>query len=73
MCAQVLGQNPRDLYEETAARQGEDSCYWLDSGKLRALGWAPQVPLLGAIARVHGWLKDYPELLGMSTEYRLRA
>jgi dTDP-glucose 4,6-dehydratase len=73
LCAQCLGLEPRELYEEVADRAGQDGRYWLNSNKLRGLGWKPTIPLAGAISRVHGWLKEWPELVESSTEYRLRA
>lgn len=73
LCAQCLGMDARELYELMPERQGQDSCYWLDSSKMRSLGWEPEVHLHGGIARVHGWLQRYPELLTMSTDYRIRA
>jgi dTDP-glucose 4,6-dehydratase len=73
LVAQCLGMHPTELYEEAPDRAGQDGCYHLDSSKLRALGWEPQVPLLGGLARMHEWVKSFPELLTASTDYRLRA
>ena len=55
--------------EETTARVGEDSTYWLDSSRLRALGWKPRVTLSVAIERIVDWARAYPELAHMPHEY----
>lgn len=73
LCAGTLGLKPKELYEEAPDRTGQDGCYWLDSTKLKALGWRAKIPLSFAVSRVHSWLKDYPELLGMGTDYRIKA
>jgi dTDP-glucose 4,6-dehydratase len=73
LVAQSLGKHPDEIYEDAPGRYGEDSCYWLDSSKLRSLGWAPQVPLLGGIAHMKEWIEAHPELLTMSTDWRIRA
>lgn len=73
LVAQCLGKHPTELYDEVAGRVGEDSCYWLDSTKLKSLGWAPQINLLGGISWMHDWMRSHPELLSESTDYRLRA
>lgn len=59
------------LVEETPARIGEDSTYWLDSSKLRALGWTPKIALDEAVYRVVEWARAYPELAAMPWEYKL--
>jgi dTDP-glucose 4,6-dehydratase len=73
MVAQCLALGPGELYEEAPDRVGQDGCYWLDSSKLRALGWQPHTPLLGGIAYMVEWIRAYPELLEQSTDWRIRA
>ena len=53
------------------ARQGEDSRYWLDSTKLRALGWEPKIALHDAVQRVVKWARAYPELATMPWKYEV--
>jgi dTDP-glucose 4,6-dehydratase len=74
LCAQVLGKNPADLYDIVPARFGEDSCYFLDSTKLRSLGWSPQTTLMGGISRMSEWVQKYiAELSKIDPTYRLRS
>lgn len=74
LCAQVLGMVPADLYEIVEARHGEDSCYFLDSSRLMALGWSPSVNLLGGIADMAAWVRKYLfQLSKIDATYRLRA
>lgn len=71
LCATACGIAYDDLVEVTGERTGQDGCYWLDSRKLEALGWQKQVELPEAIGRMVAWVRRYPELLEMSTDYRI--
>jgi dTDP-glucose 4,6-dehydratase len=73
LCAQTLGLDPEELFKDADERTGQDGCYWLDSTKIKGLGWKQTIPLMGAVSRVHGWLQDWPELLHQSTDFRIRA
>ena len=53
------------------ARAGEDSCYWLDSSKLRALGWEPEITRNAMVKRVVNWARAYPEVAKMDWQYRV--
>lgn len=57
------------LTEDVGERFGQDGCYWLDSSKLRSLGWQPKVDLDSGLGRMLRWVESYPELLSMSCEY----
>lgn len=74
MCAQCLGLAFDNLVEMAPDRTGQDGTYWLDSGKLKALGWKPQVSLLGGLAKMHDWVEThYTELETSSGDFRMRA
>jgi dTDP-glucose 4,6-dehydratase len=74
MCAQCLALRFDQLVEEAEDRVGQDGCYWLDSSKLKALGWAPEVPLLGGLAWMHEWVETYlTDLLDLPVDFRMRA
>lgn len=73
MVAQCVGVNPSDLYTIADERTGQDGCYWLDSSKLKALGWQQQIPLLGGIAMMKHWIESHPELWTMDNNYKVRA
>lgn len=60
-----------EVVDEAPARTGEDSCYHLDSAKLRSLGWKPEVSLDETIERVVRWARRYPEVSEMPWEYRV--
>lgn len=49
------------LAEEVPARHGEDACYWLDSSKLRSLGWTPRVSWDAGLARMAAWANAYKD------------
>jgi dTDP-glucose 4,6-dehydratase len=57
------------LIDEVPDRMGQDARYYLDSSKIKALGWRMAVPLELGIASMVGWAKRHPELLTMSTAY----
>lgn len=72
-CARTL-QLPFDqLVEEAPDRKGQDGCYWLDSSKIKALGWRQGMVLGLGIRNMLDWIEKYPELCQMETDYRLRA
>ena len=54
-------------------RMGQDGQYWLSSEKIKLLGWKQQIPLADGIKRVVDWVKKYPELFGMDTNFKMRA
>ena len=49
---------PRDMVRFVEDREGHDPCYWMDSSKLRALGWAPQYDFEAALDRTVRWYAD---------------
>jgi len=47
-----------DMIRRVADRAGHDRRYSVDCTKLRALGWAPQVPFDQGLARTVAWYRD---------------
>lgn len=62
-----------DLVEEAPERMGQDGCYWLDSSKIKALGWQQSIDWDEGLKGMVDWVKSYPELTELSTEYVMRA
>ena len=50
-----LMEKPASLIKPVPDRPGHDRRYALDTTKLRALGWAPQVPFLQGLAETVAW------------------
>jgi nucleoside-diphosphate-sugar epimerase len=73
LCIEATGASFEEVVEIVAERTGQDSCYWLDSSKLKALGWKQEISLPEGIRMVLDWVKSYPELLEMDTSYFMRA
>lgn len=73
VCAQACGVTFSDLVEITGERMGQDGRYWLDSAKLRALGWRQQVNLLAGVADMVAWVRENPSILDMPTTWEVRA
>ncbi len=74
ICAQCLGLSMEELCDETDPRFGEDGQYWVNSEKVRALGWKPEVELMQGISIVHDWVKTYlSELQSLPAEFRMKA
>lgn len=44
-------------------REGEDACYWLNSDRIRKIGWNPLVDLDDGIARVIHWVRRNMNIL----------
>lgn len=73
-CSEVSGKPWGELVDEVGARVGEDSMYWLDSGKMKALGWKPEISLLEGITDVNEWIMRWRnELSQYDTTFRMKA
>jgi dTDP-glucose 4,6-dehydratase len=53
-----LTGRPMSLIRPVADRPGHDRRYALDTGKLRAMGWAPRVAFDEGLAGTVGWYRD---------------
>ena len=62
-----------ELVDETPARPGEDSQYWLNSDKIKALGWSQTIGFPQGIAEMIRWGREnIEELRDMPQEYMFR-
>ena len=59
----MLGAEYEQSVEVVGERLGKDSAYWLDSQKLRQLGWSDFVSLEGGLHETIGWVRDNLEVL----------
>ena len=72
-CAQAMDKELDEIAEVSEDRLGQDSQYWLDSSKIKALGWRQQVPLNQGIDEMVDWGKTFlDEIRALPTEYILR-
>lgn len=60
------------LVEHAPQRALEDDTYWIDSGRIRSLGWEPKVELEDGIGRVRRWVQAWLPVLS-PREFVLRA
>ena len=72
-CAKVLQMPFEKLCKVSGERLGQDSRYWLNSGKIKALGWEQTIFWDEGLEDMLNWVLDYPELLKMPTEFTMRA
>lgn len=74
LCAISMDIEFEHLVEMVPDRTGQDSCYWIDSSKLRRLGWNEHMTLPHAVAHVGGWVKSHLRVLaGLPHDYEMRA
>ena len=72
-CANALGLRFEELVELAPERTGQDSCYWLDSSKVKVLGWRQTIGWKDGLIGMVAWLKNYPDLLKLPTDFTMRA
>lgn len=73
IAANYAGRAFDDFIENTPARFGEDRQYWINSEKIRALGWTPESSLKAGIGRVYEWIKQYKDDLSrFPTSFEMR-
>ena len=72
-CIEATGALFSEVVEIAPERTGQDSTYWLDSSKVKALGWKQEIGWAEGIADMVHWVKSYPELTELSTEHFMRA
>jgi dTDP-glucose 4,6-dehydratase len=72
LTAAACGVSFADLAAEVPDRMGQDSRYYLDVTKAKALGWQQTISLDAGIASMVAWVRQYPDLLTMDTAYRHR-
>jgi len=73
-CASALGMKFEELCELAPDREGQDSRYWLDSSKIRDLGWDQKIDWQEGLNGMVLWAKDNLDALRtMDTEFKMRA
>ena len=72
LCLTATGRG-WDLVEESAERMGQDGCYWLNSDKIKALGWQQVWDWDAGLKDMVDWVKSYPELTELPTDFTMRA
>ena len=73
IAATYVGRAFDDFIDNSPARFGEDRQYWINSEKVRALGWTPETSLKAGIGKVFEWVRDNKEQLArMPTEFQIR-
>lgn len=70
--ANMMGKRFEDLVEMAPDRLGQDAVYWLDSTKIKTLGWEQKVSIPEGFGRMIEWVRKYPELLTMDQGYMHR-
>jgi len=71
--AQLLNKGLDDIAEVTEGRSNEDQTYWLNSAKMRALGWSDNIDIRTGLAGMIDWGRMHlEELRQQPIEYRIR-
>ena len=64
----------KDLVKISPGRKGEDNQYWLNSDKIKKLGWKQKISLDEGVRDMVDWVSKYSnELLEKETDFILRA
>lgn len=73
ICKQMRKPFSEHVYA-VPGRQTEDSRYWIDSSRIKALGWLPGVGMEEGIARMIAWCTQHKDALSQeATKFTLRA
>lgn len=74
MCARMIGVSFDSFVEVVGDRTGQDSRYWLDSSKIKSLGWSQKIGWDDGLWRMRDWITTYKaELLESQQNFRMRA
>ena len=73
LCAKAIKMSFEQLVTEAPERFGQDGTYWMDSTKIKALGWRQAIGWEFGLDDMVHWVNCYPELLKMPTDYVMRA
>lgn len=71
--AQACGIEFESLATDVQDRVGQDQKYHLDMTTIKEFGWRQEICLERGIDAMVQWVKAYPQLLTMDTNYRHRA
>lgn len=72
-CAHYAGKPTADFVDVAEERPGQDGQYWLDSAKLKALGWRQEVDWDRGLADTAAWVSAYKDdLAACDSEFHLR-
>jgi dTDP-glucose 4,6-dehydratase len=73
IASNYAGRAFSEFIEDSPARFGEDRQYWINSDRIKALGWSPETSLKAGIGRVWEWVKENKEELSrLPTEFQMR-
>jgi dTDP-glucose 4,6-dehydratase len=63
-----LNVNFDSLYDISDDRLGQDSRYWLNSDKIKNLGWSQKIELQEGILEVRKWAEKYLDSLARASK-----
>lgn len=74
MVAAYFDRSMEDFCDITPGRAVEDNHFWLDSSKIRELGWSDEITLEEGIKDMIAWARKYESILRvMEPKYEMRA
>ena len=73
LCLIASGGSWDELVEVAPERMGQDSCYSISSDKMKSLGWKQEIGWEEGLESMLQWIKAYPELEEMPTEFYMKA
>ena len=71
--ASQFGKTTKDIAEVTEGRPNEDACFWINSEKIKKLGWTPTIEFRAGMGEMAKWGRKYASQISeLSTDYLMR-
>jgi len=71
--ASQFQKTTKDIAVITEGRPNEDACFWINSEKIKKLGWTPTIDFRVGMGEMANWGRKYASQISeLSTDYLMR-